>query len=256
MSDREHESDNQDLPGESGGSAGDARTEEPARQPSPSMEEGAVSGGDEAVVSASGEPEAPTLGDVLAEIEAEVETGPAADGPEPGATLDAADRPGDEIGVQMLLFSQGGNRFAVEIESVLEVGPVPEHTWVPGVPGWVRGVANFRGEIISIVALGELLGLGQGDVAPGSRRMLVARALGGPVRSGLIVDGVHGNVRLARKQIRPLGGPVQEGVAPYLSGLLQAKGELHALLDVERLLLSDTFRALGSVRRRLSSHVV
>jgi twitching motility protein PilI len=148
----------------------------------------------------------------------------------------------------LLLFSQGGNRFAVAVDNVLEVVPVPESTWVPGVAGWVQGVANFRGEIISIVSLGHFLDLDQAVPANGSSRLLVVQSREDLVRSGLVVDGVHGDVRASRDEIRPLTGAVQPRLAPYLRGLLRAKDELHALLDLESLLLSEEFRAVGSVR--------
>ncbi|MGD2114392.1 MAG: chemotaxis protein CheW [Acidobacteriota bacterium] len=189
----------------------------------------------------------PTLGEVLAEIRSETEERSPVSSE---ATAERLERAFDRDRLRVLLFSQGGSRFAAEIERVLEVSPVPDFTPVPGVPGWVKGIANFRGEIISIVALGELLGLGPSAVTSGSRRLLVAQALGEPVRSGLIVDGVHGNLRVSRDELRPLAGRAQQGLSPYLSGLLQAKGELHALLDVERLLLSDDFRIPGDGRRR------
>jgi chemotaxis signal transduction protein len=191
-----------------------------------------------------GPAESPTLGEIVAEIASDAATGTAPAAPPPAARAAAAD--------QWVLLSQSGSSFAVPIRDVQEVGSVPVYTWVPGAPLWVLGVTNFRGEIISVVDLGEFLAL-EPSTALAPRRMVVAKSHQRSLVSGFVVDAVGGEVRIGAEQVRPPTAPVDERIQPYLQGVFRAKGEIHALLDLERLMLSDAFRVLRSTHR--AAHV-
>ena len=57
----------------------------------------------------------------------------------------------DEVLVQVLCI--GGERYGIELIHIWEVFPYRELTPVPGVPDMVRGVINFRGEIVPLYDL-------------------------------------------------------------------------------------------------------
>jgi purine-binding chemotaxis protein CheW len=52
-----------------------------------------------------------------------------------------------------VLFERSGRRYAVQLESVDEVGPMSRVTRVPGVPDYFLGVAARRGRIVAVVDL-------------------------------------------------------------------------------------------------------
>lgn len=83
----------------------------------------------------------------------------------------------------------GDGRFAAALDTVAEVGRVPSVTRIPGAPGWLAGVANWRGRLLPVLDLRTLLG------APGaplgtSARLLVLSLDG--VSAGIVVDSVEG----------------------------------------------------------------
>ena len=41
-------------------------------------------------------------------------------------------------------------RIAIPIEGLAEIGPMPQITRLPNLPGWLHGIINHRGEIISV----------------------------------------------------------------------------------------------------------
>src|SRR5262249_10077058 len=106
------------------------------------------------------------------------------------------------------------------------------------------GVANVRGDIVSMVHLRSFLGL---DSGAGEGRMMVVRASSHDLVTGLIVDQVRGIRSLPEQGIAAPSTPVEDRVAPYLRGVAEADGRLLVLLDLDRLLLSPEMRQFESV---------
>ena len=58
----------------------------------------------------------------------------------------------------LLLFELADTRFGVSVANVVEIQQVPRITRIMRGPRWLRGLANLRGTIISVVDLRLLLG--------------------------------------------------------------------------------------------------
>ena len=92
-----------------------------------------------------------------------------------------------------------GGRFALPMEAVAEVGRTPSVTRVPGTPGWVKGVANWRGRILGILDLRDLLGLTGTDVGEGR---LVVLSRGGSM-VGIVAERVDGVIEVDAEALEP-----------------------------------------------------
>src|SRR3954468_1257273 len=110
----------------------------------------------------------------------------------------------------------GSGRFAVSLGSVEEVGRVPAVTRVPGMPGWVAGVANWRGRILPILDLRTLLGAVQAPLGSAAR-LLVLTAQGGSV--GFLVEAVGGPAVVAASA-EPFPATLSGSAAGLLAGQL------------------------------------
>jgi len=209
--------------------AGAERTGAPDSGP-----EDAEAGGIDAAAPDGDGAEADPLGELIAAIDAEL--GAAGDGqaaaePEPAAP----ER-------RHLLFSLAGTRYAVALDHLVELGLPAATAMLPNVPGWVRGVANLRGDILAVVDLAGFFGLEvPAAAAPNpAARLLVVRAGRDEVTAGLLVDGVHGLVGL--EEPRPPTAEVADRVAPYLTGISEHQDRLVAVLDLERFFASPEVR--------------
>lgn len=83
--------------------------------------------------------------------------------------------PGETLTV--VLIRLGREIFGLDVEYIREIRPVDAITYVPRVPGWVLGVANVRGRVLSVVDLNAYLGLPPGsedEDRPESESFLVA----------------------------------------------------------------------------------
>lgn len=143
---------------------------------------------------------------------------------------------GDAIDV--LEFGLAGEAYAIEPRHVREVLPLATLVALPGVPDVVRGVANVRGEILSVVDLRRLFGL----PGHGLGELDYAVVLHSPSMSfAILADAIVGLRRLPRSTIRAALPTLDGARADYLLGVT---GESTAVLDGERL-LADAMRLAG-----------
>ncbi len=92
---------------------------------------------------------------------------------------------------RLLLFRTGGQVFAVEAGAVREILPATPSTRIPGAPAAVRGLANVRGTLVTVVDAALAIGVGAapapGGEAAGGTLVLVEQ---GSHSIGLAVDDV------------------------------------------------------------------
>lgn len=130
-------------------------------------------------------------------------------------------------GVSALLARTGAARLILPAARVGEVLRMPELTRVPGLPSWVPGVANIRGQVLAVVDLRPLLGLSQ-DHAAVRPRLLRLDTDG--VEVGLRVDAVDGVADLDLDRSEPL--PPGAAAPELFVGVISAAGTPLPLLDV------------------------
>lgn len=142
---------------------------------------------------------------------------------------------------QFVTFSLAGTEYAVPIHNVTEIAYTPEVTALPNVPAWIEGVANLRGDLISLIDLRLFFGLEPTPMTD-STRMLVGRTTNEDLTVGLLVDRAQGIRYLPVDEIdRPTAG-IESQIAPYLFGAYDDGQQLLVLLDLERVLNSPRLR--------------
>lgn len=150
----------------------------------------------------------------------------------PAATPPAGDA------IDVLEFGLAGESYAIEPCHVREVLPLATLVALPGVPDVVRGVANVRGEILSVIDLRRLFGL----PGHGLGELDYAVVLHSPSMSfAILADAIVGLRRLPRSVIRAALPTLDGARAKYLLGVT---GESTAVLDGGRL-LADAMRLAG-----------
>ncbi len=85
--------------------------------------------------------------------------------------------------------------YALPLANVLAIELPPATTRLPFVPAWHTGIADLRGDIISVIDLRILLGMDTVARTP-STRIIVARALEEETAVGLVVDAASKISRL------------------------------------------------------------
>ncbi len=141
---------------------------------------------------------------------------------------------GDEV--ELLICRLGTERYAVETRHLRAVQWANGITPVPCTPGFVVGIVSVRGEIVTLLDLSAMIGLGtwSGDIAATCPVVL----LGLPgLRAGLVVDEVLGVERVKLESLRPSISRREftRGVGPNDTIVL----DIEALLGSGRFNVSD-----------------
>ena len=134
-----------------------------------------------------------------------------------------------------------------QLSAILKV-PLSQITPIPHLPAWVMGVYNWRGEILWLIDLGDLVGLTpwqqqetrsamasvvvldacqKSDTAPSEQLML-----------GLLVKRVEDIEWLNTDQLQsPSSSMITDALAPFLCGYwLSSEGDMLTLLDGDAIL--------------------
>jgi purine-binding chemotaxis protein CheW len=163
------------------------------------------------------------------------------DDDQPAAPRDRA----AEAGARHVVFELGGTPYGVRIENVREVLRPAKVTPVPGTPDWLPGVANVRGDIISLVDLPQFL---QAEDAAAARRgLLVAQSDDGQLVIGLLVDEIVGIRRFPPPQPVDADLVTDAAIVPYLDGVVEHQNRLVPILDLNALFASAELGAFQTV---------
>jgi len=148
---------------------------------------------------------------------------------------------GDEwVGVG---FRLGSERFVAERSDVREILPLPETVVrVPGARPWLRGVANVRGQLLTVVDLKAFLG---GGLSMPDRRARVMVAASREVPTGLMVDEVTGFRRFAKRDFREETPATVIPCDDYLKGMYRDGPEAWPRFDLLKLLEDQRFLSAG-----------
>ena len=139
---------------------------------------------------------------------------------------------------ELVVVRLGGCRYALPMASVAEVGRPPALTRVPGLPGFVAGVANWRGRVLAVLDLRSLLAA---DTGPLDRRGRLVVLHHGSVRVGLLVESVAGGAQLDPEALEPALAHLPESTGRLLSGQVTDAEGPYGVLDLDAVLaLADT----------------
>ncbi|VTT97768.1 -like protein : CheW protein OS=Isosphaera pallida (strain ATCC 43644 / DSM 9630 / IS1B) GN=Isop_3688 PE=4 SV=1: NPCBM_assoc: CheW [Gemmataceae bacterium] len=144
-----------------------------------------------------------------------------------------------------VVFAVADTEYAFPLHAVREIGRPPAATPLPGAPGWLVGVANIRGGIVSMVDLRAFLDEPPGPAAGTDRRFLVVTAPGGDLTAGLLVDRVRGIQSIPPEQVRAPAAPIAARCAAYMTGVAGGGRRPVVVLEPDRLLLAPEFLPFG-----------
>ncbi len=134
-----------------------------------------------------------------------------------------------------IVFSVGGNKFAVSIDQVKEVTEARAITPVPNTPDWVLGVTHREGDIVSVVDCASFLNP-ESEITSCGTSMCIVKDSTGELSTSLLVDAVEGMLTLPSQPLMKAQGIMNGPVGAYLAGVYDYQGTLLSVLDMEKLL--------------------
>lgn len=152
---------------------------------------------------------------------------------------------------QLVSFRVGRQLFGIEILLVREIDCCLESTKIQLVPDYIVGLANLRGQIVTLFDLGMRLKMD--DRAPGGpthdimlRSTVELAAVRARVRRddlstcsdpvGLRVDGIGDIIEVTDHSVEPIPANLPSAERRFLCGVASVQDELLLLLDLRQLL--------------------
>jgi purine-binding chemotaxis protein CheW len=155
-----------------------------------------------------------------------------------GSTFPAVDSSAADSGEKYVVFHLEEKLYAVHSEQVIEViGFLPVSS-LPLVPDWLTGIANVRGEIISVVDLRRLWK--KSSPAPAKNKFLILRSKKENQTVAFVIDKLSEIITLAASEIE-FSAADFEASFPTFFGRAQYGSQTVFLLDAESL-----FSSLGT----------
>lgn len=139
--------------------------------------------------------------------------------------------------IQFVNFLLGKEWYGVEISRVRDVTMVSEVTDLPCAPNYITGIANLRGNILSITDLKKIFGLEPTPLTKESRFLVLEI---GELNTGVIVDGVSKVIDVALNKIDPALETLEPERAEYIKGVCKSDDVFFAILNVERIFALGT----------------
>lgn len=141
-------------------------------------------------------------------------------------------------------FRMGGETFLVAREETREVLGYPANiTRIPGAKGWVKGLANIRGQLMPMLDLRQFLGSGATTPGRNTRIVVVNHR---DIPAGLVVDEVLGFRRFSETEFNAEPPPTVIRCDSYLAGAFRRGGEVWPVLSLKGLVESQSFLQAAS----------
>ena len=135
-----------------------------------------------------------------------------------------------EESIEVLEFMLAYERYGVELKYVREVYPLTELTLIPGIPVFVLGIINVRGEILSVIDIKKFFDLPEKGLTDLNKAIILHSA---EIEFGILADSIVGVRSILLNELQP-SLPTLTGIREeYLKGVTK---ERKVILDAERLL--------------------
>jgi len=141
---------------------------------------------------------------------------------------EAAASPDESL--QLIEFLLAGEKYGVEPHYVREVYPLRDFTPLPGVPSFVLGIVNVRGEILSVVNLKKFFDLPEKGLGQLNKLIILRNE---EMEFGILADEILGTRAIPRSAVQAAPPTISRIGAAYLRGVT---GDGLIVLDGEKIL--------------------
>ncbi len=135
--------------------------------------------------------------------------------------------------IELATFYVGNALCGMDILKVQEINKIMEMTKVPQAPDYMVGILNLRGQIVTIIDLGQKLGLGNVEISNESRNIII-NAPGEHV--GLLVTKISDVVMADPDKIEPAPANMSGIQGSFFIGVYKTENKLIGILDIKEVL--------------------
>jgi purine-binding chemotaxis protein CheW len=143
---------------------------------------------------------------------------------------------------QCVTFRLEDEIYGINVMLVQEVLRITEIAPVPGAPGYVIGIINLRGNVVTVIDTRMRFGLGVKEMDDSTRIVIIETA---SQTVGIVVDSVAEVVDIYAEEIETAPNVGNDETARYIEGVVSRGDELLILVDLNKLLSEDEWADMG-----------
>lgn len=136
-------------------------------------------------------------------------------------------------GEKYLVFYTGEEFYAIASDMVAEAAPYPRVIALPNAPEWLLGIANLRGEVVSVLDLAAILQKNSSKTAP-KTKFIVLRSQIFESGAAFPADKINEIATIPSAEIQRRA----DTDSPHIYGQAVYKSQTLNLIDTEKLLAS------------------
>ena len=137
---------------------------------------------------------------------------------------------------QLVTFRLKDETYGINVMQVQEVLRVSEIAPVPGAPGYVLGIINLRGNVVTVIDTRTRFGLSTGELDEASRIVIIESE---QQVVGILVDSVAEVVELRQSEIDSAPNTGNEDSSRYIQGVASRDEDLLIVVDLNKLLTEE-----------------
>lgn len=141
-----------------------------------------------------------------------------------------------QVVTQMVVFKLGGEEYGLPIDQIREVVTTPQITRMPRTPPFIRGLANIRGSIITVMDLEHKFEMHEASAGDKNFTLVIASE---DFHVGILVREVPDTLSVSSADIESAIFSGNSGNASYITGIAKTGKRLIILLDIIKLLNDD-----------------
>ncbi len=150
----------------------------------------------------------------------------------------------DDPVLQWVTFRLGDESYGINVMQVQEVLRHTDIAPVPGAPGYVLGIINLRGNVVTVIDTRDRFGLPAAEVTDNTRIVIIESD--GQV-IGIMVDAVTEVVYLRQSEIETAPNVGTDESSRFIQGVCHKNDELLILVDLDKLLSDDEWAEINEL---------
>jgi len=148
----------------------------------------------------------------------------------------AAESSATDTVIQLVTFRLKDETYGINVMQVQEVLRVTEIAPVPGAPGYVLGIVNLRGNVVTVIDTRTRFGLPMTELDDASRIVIIESE---QQVVGILVDSVAEVVELRQSEIDSAPNVGNDESSRYIQGVASRDDDLLIVVDLNKLLTDE-----------------
>ena len=146
---------------------------------------------------------------------------------------------------QYLTFNLDKEHYAIDVSNIREVLEFQTVSIIPGMPAYMRGIINLRGNVVPVIDLKMKFGLGKTEKKTDTSVIVTEVKLSdGEIVMGLLTDSISEVVDIEADQIEPAPNIGTAIDSSFIQGMGKKGDVFIILLDINKVLSSDELSEL------------